>query len=151
VVSRADIVEHLQSKSARSRLVALATVLALLTLITISGPHFVHHLVEQYPHGALSLAQAEDSHQMPTTSAPADDTHHAQAHPHPARPGHPPDGRPSPWSDCLILFLLQYIPVVALALACVTVLAIVILLTSTGHIWLSPDHRSGFHIRAPPA
>ena len=64
---------------------ALGMLLALLTLLTVSGPHLVHHLAEQPP----------------------------QEHAHPPD-GHPtPQAPPSPRPDCLVLFLMQHTPVAA--------------------------------------
>jgi len=146
-----------QTKQTRScpdryRLVALATVLAFLTLIVVSGPHLVHHLAEQSlavaPH---VYAQPDDGSQTHTEPTPEDDAHHAEAHPPPARGGHPQEGQASPWPDCLVLFLLQHSPVAVLAFACVAFLVVIILLESAVRIWLSTDSRLGFHARAPPA
>jgi hypothetical protein len=65
------------------RLSALSTVLALLTLLVVSGPHLVHHFVEQ----------------------PSQARHHASEDPQRQ------DNHASPRPDCPILFLLQHTPV----------------------------------------
>jgi hypothetical protein len=62
---------------------AFATFLAFLTLLTISGPHLVHHFTELHP--------LEDQH-----------THDSQ-HTHDKHTPQPP--------DCHVLFLLQHTPV----------------------------------------
>jgi hypothetical protein len=64
------------------RLSALATLLAFLTLLTVSGPHRVHHLTEVQP--------PEDQH-----------THEGQ---------HTHDSQAPPAPDCHVLFLLQHMP-----------------------------------------
>jgi hypothetical protein len=62
---------------------ALGTLLALLTLLAVSGPHLVHHLVDLHP----------------------------REHPHPPD-GHPTQqAHPFPRPDCLVLFLMQHTPV----------------------------------------
>ena len=63
--------------------IALGMILVLLTLLTVSGPHLVHHLVEMHPQ--------EHPH-----------THDG----HPAQADHTP-----PHPDCLVLFLIQHTPV----------------------------------------
>src|SRR5437870_4955069 len=63
--------------------IALGMILALLTLLTVSGPHLVHHLTEQHPQ--------EHHHTQDGHPTPADHT-----------PPHP---------DCLVLFLMQHTPV----------------------------------------
>jgi hypothetical protein len=130
---------------------ALATVLAFLTLIAVSGPHLVHHLAEQYLAVADRLhTQPDDGHQTRPEPMPEDEAHHAEAHPHPTRDGQPQEKKAHPWPDCLVLFLLQHIPFVASALPFVACLLVVILLASAVRIWLSTDCRLGFHARAPP-
>ena len=62
---------------------ALSTIVALLTLVAVSGPHLVHHLAERPPH----------EHQ------------HAQDGPQPR------DHQTPPRPDCLVLFLMQHTPV----------------------------------------
>jgi len=146
-----------QTKQTRScpdryRLVALAAVLAFLTLIAVSGPHLVHHMAEQYLAVAYRLhAQPDDGHQTHPEPTPEDDTHHTEAHPHSARDGQPQEKKAHPWPDCLVLFLLQHIPVAASALPFVACLLVVILLASAVRMWLSTDCRPDFHARAPPA
>ena len=65
------------------RLSALSTALALLTLLMVSGPHLVHHLVEQ---PSQEHHHASEDHQRQDTHA-------------------------SPRPDCLLLFLMQHTPV----------------------------------------
>ena len=62
---------------------ALSTIVALLTLVAVSGPHLVHHLAERPPH--------EHQH--------AQDGPQTRDHQTPPRP------------DCLVLFLMQHTPV----------------------------------------
>ena len=64
-------------------LMALSTIVALLTLVAVSGPHLVHHLAERPPH--------EHQH--------AQDGPQTRDHQTPPRP------------DCLVLFLMQHTPV----------------------------------------
>jgi hypothetical protein len=64
---------------------ALATIVALLTLVAVSGPHLVHHLTERPPY----------EHQ------------HAQDGPQ------TPDHQTPPRPDCPVLFLMQHTPVAA--------------------------------------
>jgi hypothetical protein len=64
---------------------ALSTIVALLMLVAVSGPHLVHHLAEQPPH----------EHQ------------HAQERPQTR------DHQTPPRPDCLVLFLMQHTPVAA--------------------------------------
>src|SRR5437763_1676955 len=67
----------------REYCIALSTILALFTLVAVSGPHLVHHLTELPPH--------ERPHAQ---EGPQTRDHHA-----PPRP------------DCLVLFLMHYTPV----------------------------------------
>jgi hypothetical protein len=62
---------------------ALGTLLALLTLVAVSGPHLVHHVVDLHP----------------------------QEHPHPSDGPQTQQAHPFPRSDCLVLFLMQHTPV----------------------------------------
>jgi hypothetical protein len=64
---------------------ALSTIVALLMLVAVSGPHLVHHLAEQPPHA------------------------HQHAHERPQTRDHQTPPRP----DCLVLFLMQHTPVAA--------------------------------------
>src|SRR5215475_7033284 len=88
--------------SDRYRLVALAAVLAFLTLIAASGPHLVHHLAEQYLTVAHRLhVQPDDGHQTHPEPTPEDDAHHTEAHAHHAHDGQPHEKKAHPWPDCL--------------------------------------------------
>jgi len=152
VVSRAGRVDPLPAKLLRYRLVALVTVLALLALITVSGPHLVHHLTEHYsPIVPSSPTWHGDDHHIHTQPALAELAHDSEAHSHPAGAGHQPEGETSPWPDCLVLFLLYSTPVAALVLAGVSVLVVVIVLEFAVRVWLSTDTRRAFYARAPPA
>jgi hypothetical protein len=105
------------------RLGALSTLLALLTLLTVSGPHLVHHLTEQPPH----------------------EHHHSSDHPR--TPEHDPPPRP----DCLVLFLMQHMPV---AEAGDTLLPTLLLATESLRVprllWQTDTPRYAVQARGPP-
>lgn len=117
-----------------SRVSALTTVLALLTLYALSGPHLVHHLLAPEPttahHGPHD---APPDHATGPTSAGADATAAA------------------PWATCQILWLLQHLPVLAAAhLVCLPWL-----LSSPSLLpvvrWRSSTRRLRLRARAPPS
>ena len=107
----------------RESCIALSTIVALLTLVAVSGPHLVHHLAERPPH----------EHQ------------HAQDGPQPR------DHQTPPRPDCLVLFLMQHTPVAEEggALLPTLLLAAEPLLTSLplGH---ADVPRHAVQARAPP-
>jgi hypothetical protein len=106
-----------------TRATVLSTIVALLMLVAVSGPHLVHHLAERPPH----------EHQ------------HAQERPQTR------DHQTPPRPDCLVLFLMQHTPVAEEggALLPILLLAAEPLLPSLslGHVDV-PRH--AVHARAPP-
>ena len=51
------------------RLSAFATLLAFLTLLTVSGPHLVHHFTELHPPEDQHTHDSQHTHDRPYTSA----------------------------------------------------------------------------------
>ena len=105
------------------RLSALATILVFLTLLTVSGPHLVHHFTELHPH--------------------ADQPTHADQH--------TPDGHAPQPPDCHILFLLQHIPVAEAEIALLpTLLLTVEPIPSPSLLTRAETPRDTSQARAPP-
>lgn len=133
-----------QLRLRQRRCMALAMVLALLTLLAVSGPHLVHHLTEQDASPLASSHSHEGhGHEAAADGAVEEETHHTPA-------GAEPRPNPPPWPDCQILFLLQHLPAVASALTTLALLLVTVRFTSAVSARLSTSTRQGLHARAPP-
>jgi hypothetical protein len=105
------LMQRPQSLRHTQNLIALTTIMALCTLIAVSGPHLVHHLPEQYEFRYHpDIIRHDHQHHAPTDSAHHE--HAAQHHTHSGRPSEEssPDHHPPRWPDCMVLFLMQYTP-----------------------------------------
>jgi hypothetical protein len=112
------------------RLSAFATLLAFLTLLTVSGPHLVHHLTELHP------LEAQHTHDGQHT--------HDSQHTHDRHTPRPP--------DCHVLFSLQHTPVAESGIAVLPIL----LLAAEPLLVIPPllkveAPQYAFQPRAPPA
>jgi hypothetical protein len=106
---------------------SLAVILLLFTLITVSGPHLVHHALDRSP---------------PKTQHPHDeDTPHSHSHDAPVRKS----------SGCLVLFLMQHNPVTPGGLASfLPVLACGEPIVAAATLQPPVTPQPGFQARAPP-
>lgn len=134
---------QLRIPSVLSRLQAILLLLSLLTFVATSSPHRVHHL------GDSALFSQRLAHD------------HPEPHDHDRQPGHPAptgqpapyphEGQPSPLPKCVVLFLLQTVPILEAEQALVSVPVPPQLLENVTHECCPLDvHANPTRIRAPP-
>lgn len=122
------------------RMGTAVTLLSLLTFIAVSGPHRVHHLLDSIPSPEPSVHDGLHAHD--------------HGHEHAAHPGQPtehPQTLPTSSPDCVVLFLLQSLPLHGAA--CTSVSAPIELQPLDGLAqWIRPlePHISLSWARAPP-
>ncbi len=94
---------QLGRQSVYPRLTTILTLLSFLTFVATSSPHRVHHFGDSGPPPPLLIQHHDESHS------------HEHQHEHPApddQPApHPYDGQPQQLSECMVLFLLQSMPI----------------------------------------
>jgi hypothetical protein len=129
-------------RSWRRDMPACVALLAILTLRVASGPHRVHHIP------AYLQSLAHDARRVP------EHTHHRRASASPAPTDSMPDAgkHPEQLPDCVMLSLVQHVPVVGMAVVSVPH---VVVLSERIVLWQafrpSDGFDSGYLARAPPS